>query len=273
MIKAVFIDIDGTLLNSKKQVTINTRKKIKECIENNVKIILVSGRSRLFTMNIQKEIESSPYIISSNGAEIYDIKNNKILYSDYLNKEVLENLLEYANSNNLKISFIYESDLVMNKYIFSDEKDKVKSIEEIKQIINSENILQCVISDINFEKMEKARTFLKKNFKEVKITNESKRFINEKLKSSSSYFCDITSKTVSKGVAVKELCRCLDFKKEEIVVIGDGKNDISMFELTENSVAMGNALDELKIIAKYVTDSNDEDGVVKILAKILNNNL
>ena len=93
----------------------------------------------------------------------------------------------------------------------------------------------------------------------IKIENESKRLKNPDLKPSSNYYCDITSLLISKGKAVQKMCEYLKLKCEEIAVIGDGENDISMFEVTDNSVAMENAMEEVKEKANFVTNSNDEE--------------
>ena len=269
MIKAVFIDIDGTLLNSKRELSIRVKEQIKRCIDKGVKIILVSGRSRLDTSSFQKKVKSTPIIISSNGAEIYDFENKKVLYSSNVEKEILRKLLDYSVQNGLKISFNYDEELIMNRIIFEDEKDKVRSVDEIKNIIESKEIVQCAISEKKKKKMKKARLYLKENFKTIKIENESKKFLDVNYRPSRNYFCDLTSVLTSKGNAVKKLIEYFEFDTDEIAVIGDGKNDISMFELTPNSVAMGNSIKELKDIATYVTDTNDEDGVAKALEKII----
>ena len=81
-------------------------------------------------------------------------------------------------------------------------------------------------------------------------------------------YCDITSSKVSKGNAVKKICEYLKLEKDEIIVIGDGENDLSMFEETPNSVAMRNGIQIVKQKAKEITLSNDEDGVAKVLEKL-----
>lgn len=116
--------------------------------------------------------------------------------------------------------------------------------------------------------MQEFKKYLKEEFKEVKIENESKRLKNPELKPSKNYYCDITSKKVSKGKAVKNICKYLKINTDEIITIGDGENDISMFEITQNSVAMANAVPLVKEKAKYETLSNDEDGVAKVLNNI-----
>ena len=138
----------------------------------------------------------------------------------------------------------------------------------MEDIIENKPIVQCVISNPDIDKIIEFKKFLSKKLKMVKIVNESKRLKNFDLKPSKNYYCDITSKDVSKGRAVLETCKYLNLKKEEIIAIGDGENDISMFELTPNSIAMENAVQNVKKQAKYVTLSNDEDGVANVLEKL-----
>lgn len=176
MIKAVFIDIDETLTNSKREVTEKTLDQIKRCIEKGILIILTSGRARKDAINYQKQIGASPYIISSNGASCYDELEEKEIFIEPIKKQVANQLLEYAEENGYTIKFNYKDEIVINKAVFLDEK--------------------------------------------------------------------------------------------EIITIGDGENDISMFNITPNSVAMGNALEYIKRQAKYITSSNDEDGVAKVLEKL-----
>lgn len=269
MIKAVFIDIDGTLLTSKKEVTEGTKNIINKCIEKGIKIILSSGRSRIDTIEYHKLAGTSPYIISSNGAEVYDIENKKEVYSEPISKEIVKELLMYSQKNDYKIKFNYGSELVMNKNFYPDEIEKVRTEEELLEIADKEKILQCVIANRDFEKMKEFKRDLSKSNMNIKIENESKRLKNPDLEPSSNYYCDITSLLISKGKAVQKMCEYLKLKCEEIVAIGDGENDISMFEVTDNSVAMGNAMEEVKEKANFVTNSNDEEGVAKYLESIV----
>ena len=88
MIKAVFIDIDETLVNSNREVTPKTMQEIKRCVQKGIKIILASGRSRKEAIEYQKEIGASPYIISSNGASAYDATKQVEIYNEVLPKKI-----------------------------------------------------------------------------------------------------------------------------------------------------------------------------------------
>lgn len=264
MIKAVFIDIDDTLANSKMQVSMRNKDAIKNCIEKGIKIILTSGRSRKEVLEFQKQVGSSPYIISSNGASAYDIKNGIDIYKETIDNKIVNKLLNYSVKNDYRIRMDYKEKLVMNKAIYPDERDKVRTFEELEQIVENEEIVQCSLSDQNLENAKQIKEYIIK-IPRVKIINESKRLNNPELKPSSNYYCDITSTLVSKGEAVEAVCNYFKIGKDEIITIGDGENDISMFNKTSNSIAMGNALQNIKEKANYITSTNDEDGVAKVL--------
>lgn len=269
MIKAVFIDIDETLTNSQREVTEKTKLEIKKCVENGVKIILTSGRSRREAMDFQEQIGTSPYIVSSNGASAYDAENEVEIYNERIDPQMVLQLIKHSRENGYRIKLNYKDLLVMNEAAYPDEKDKEVSYEELERVAVEEQVVQCVITSTDFEKMKVFRDYIKNECVGIAVANESKRFKNPDLKPSRNYYCDVASVKVSKGNAVKAVCEYFEIKPEEIVTIGDGENDLSMFELTPNSVAMGNSLPEIKEKANYVTASNDEDGVAKVLGVII----
>ena len=269
MIKAVFIDIDETLTNSQREVTEKTKLEIKKCVENGVKIILTSGRSHREAMDFQEQIGTSPYIVSSNGASAYDEENGVEIYNERIDPQMVLQLIKHSRENGYRIKLNYKDLLVMNEAAYPDEKDKEISYEELERVAVEEQVVQCVITSTDFEKMKVFRDYIKNECVGIAVANESKRFKNPDLKPSRNYYCDVASVKVSKGNAVKAVCEYFEIKPEEIVTIGDGENDLSMFELTPNSVAMGNSLPEIKEKANYVTASNDEDGVAKVLGFII----
>lgn len=269
MIKAVFIDIDETLTNSQREVTEKTKIEIKKCVENGVKIILTSGRSRREAMDFQEQIGTSPYIVSSNGPSAYDAENGVEIYNERIDPQMVLQLIKYSRENGYRIKLNYKDLLVMNEAAYPDEKDKEVSYEELERVAVEEQVVQCVITSTDFEKMRFFRDYIKNECVGIAVANESKRFKNPDLKPSRNYYCDVASVKVSKGKAVKSVCEYFEIKLEEIVTIGDGENDLSMFELTPNSVAMGNSLPEIKEKANYITASNDEDGVAKVLGFII----
>ena len=112
MIKAVFIDIDETLTNSKGEISEKTQYEIRRCIQKGIKIILTSGRARKDAINYQKQIGTSPYIISSNGASCYDELKKKEIFSEPIKKKVVKQLLELMKLEYGKREFDNEKVLV-----------------------------------------------------------------------------------------------------------------------------------------------------------------
>ena len=272
MIKAVFTDIDGTLKNSKRKVSNFTKETLKRCKDEGLKIILVSGRSRQNMLNFMKDLDVSEYIISSNGAEVYNTKTNKKIYTNPIDKNQLKMLYNYVKNNNFIIKLNYEDKLAINRQLFQDEIEYLKSDEEILNIIDNEEIVQCVVMNEDIEKLKEFKKYFYEKFNKLKIENESKKLKNETLPDETSYYCDVINKDASKGKAVEKLMKELDYSTQEVVTIGDGENDISMFRTTNNSVAMGNASEYVKGFANYETKTNDEDGLAYILNRILDNN-
>ncbi len=272
MIKAVFTDIDGTLKNSNREVSEYTRETLKRCKDEGLQVILVSGRSRENMLKFRKDLDVSDYIISSNGAEVYDAKTNKTIFSNPIDKNKVKILYDYVKENGFNIKFNYEDKLAINRAFYPDEKEYIKTDEEILDIIKNKEVVQCVIMNENIDKMKEFKRFFYANFKNQKIENESKKLTDETLPDPSTYYCDVINKGVSKGRAVEKLIKKLYDSTQEVVTIGDGENDISMFKTTGNSVAMGNASPYVKGFANYETKTNDDDGLAYMLNIILDKN-
>ena len=265
MIKCVFIDIDFTLADDNRNISNENIEAINKCVKKGIKVILTSGRSRVETITRQKSIGASPYVISANGADVYDINMQNEILVESIEKDDIHKLLKYSLDNDFQIRFIYGNKYITNKKIFSDEKHQEVSISEIEKVIEKEKIIQCVICNRDIEKQKVLKNYVESDFPKLKIVNESKKLTDPNAEPTKIYYCDITSKNVSKGKAILKICEYFKITPKEIITIGDSENDIPMFEITPNSVAMGNASAEIKSKANYVTLSNNENGVAKVL--------
>ena len=101
MYKLVAIDLDGTMLNSYGEVTQNTKRVIKNTIENGIDVVIASGRSIDSIKAIAKEIGSTKYMIAGNGAVVYDIQNDKIIYEKYIPKEKALKIIKICEENSI----------------------------------------------------------------------------------------------------------------------------------------------------------------------------
>lgn len=126
--------------------------------------------------------------------------------------------------------------------------------------------LQLVISNEDINVMKKLELYIN-NKTNLKVINKSFDYLNEV--KNRYYFFDIVNNNVSKGNAIKYLLKVLNINKENSICFGDSINDIEMFKSVGISVAMGNSIKEIKNIADYITDTNDNDGISKFFDKYL----
>ena len=266
MVKAIFIDIDGTLRDSNKNLSRKTIEMIRRVSQKDILVVLCSGRPRKYTEAVSRECFASKYIITSSGGMIYDYEQNKILYVNKMNKEALIELYKIANPEGVRFIMAVGEGRVVNKVKHPDQEQKLE--ESIEHFVYSNDVVQCTIADNDFDKIKNLIPRIEK-VKNVEIKNRHKSLLDIKFKDDKTVYCDIANIDSNKGIAVKKLLEILDIKKEESIAIGDDNNDLPMFEQVGYKVAMDNAIDIVKEKADEITLSNDEDGVAVYLEKLL----
>lgn len=265
MYKAIFIDIDGTLRDSKEHISDKTIEMIKKVTQKGILVILCSERPRKYTENVSRECGASKYIITSGGSNIYDYETNEVLYVNRMNKQACIELYHIAEEANVRFIMNVGDGRVVNKLKHSDE---IELKTDIETFVNENDVVQCVISDSNFENIKKIKGKIEK-VKNVEIKNQSKNLIENMETTRKSGYCDVANIETSKGNGIKELCNKLQIDLKDTIGIGDDFNDIAMFQTVGYRVVMGNANDEIKQYADEVTLSNENDGVAVFLEKLL----
>lgn len=260
-IKIAFIDIDGTLSNTKKQITVETKLAIKNARKNGLFVILCSGRGNDYVCNYSKLTNASQFVISCNGAIIFDYKQNNIIYQSKINFEQIKLIWNYCLENYIQCILNGKDKRYCNNIHYVKESNK-KLISNINDLAN-EDIYQIVTGGNNFELIYNLERFIKQNTN-LKIVNASNCYIN-KIKNRNHYFFDITNNDVNKGIAIKLLLSYLNLKKENSIGFGDHINDLELFDSVEFKIAMSNAMEKLKDKADFITLSNDDNGVVYFL--------
>lgn len=251
----IAIDSDKTLRNNDGKITYKTKKVIKDLTSKGHNIVICTSNLRKNALELSKELGLNNYVIASNGAEIYDIKNDKIIHGAFLSKKACKKVYEKSLKKNQRLIFEIDNKEYVTQYKTNDEQILIDE-KNIKEILKNK-ISQITIIGEDNKKMEKYKKKLYKKYK-VKITES-----NEEIS-----FGIINEKT-SKGDALKKLAKLLDIPMKNTIAIGNNKNDITMLCIAETSVSLENATDEIKSISDYVTLSNDCDGVADFLKKLL----
>lgn len=137
MYKLVAIDLDGTLLNSYGEVSENTKSALKNAINQGTEIVLASGRPISSTKTLALEIGADNYLISGNGAIVYDIKKDEIIYDKFLNKEQVLKIARICEENSIFYNIYTEDEVIaksLNYNVLFYHKENLKKIEE-KELI------------------------------------------------------------------------------------------------------------------------------------------
>ncbi len=257
--KIVFVDLDGTLKNNNQKISIRNKEIIEKLFDIGILVVFTTGRPLNYTISLSKQFSASNYVISSNGAEIYNYFNKKIIYNSIISNEVLIKLNELIKKYNL----FFIANCLLKSYTNKDFGDPGKKIINSLEDIFDEKISQLIVESYDIESMKKFKKELI-NIPDIKISNKSR---NPK-DSNKILFYDITNKDVSKGNAIKILCDYLKIDINKTMAIGDSDNDIEMLQVSNVKIAMSNATDNLKKVANFVTLSNDQEGVAVVLEQL-----
>ena len=251
----IAIDSDGTLRKNDGTITEKTKLAIKKQMGKGNIVVICTARPRYHTLEISEDVGISNYLISSNGSEVFDIKENKIIWSSYIDKEKCKLLYEYANNNNIRIMFVLDNSEYVTKFTRNDNQILLND-ENFNDVFES-NVKQIMVIDKDKEKIDEFKKIVKSKYK-MNILDSSNK------KSEESWF-SIISNNASKGIAIKKISEYLNIPIENTIAIGNDKNDISMFEIAGISVAVNNASKSIKNKVDYVTLSNEKDGVATFL--------
>lgn len=263
MKKIVFFDLDGTLLTTEKEVLKENYEAIKKARENDIEVCICTGRPISAARTYQEMSGTGRYIICANGAEIYDIEEEEELFAAALEEEVCIKLFEYATQNNLFMRI----DTKYGRYINNAEYKILNDIvfdEDYKKFFKENKILQFSIGSLDSNIIDKIENAVNETGYMKVVSRFISSIIPVKLN-----VINIVNSSVSKGNAVNGLCKYLKIDLKDSIGFGDDYNDITMLNTVGYGVAMGNASEDVKKIAKEVISNNDEPGIAEFLNKLI----
>ena len=272
-IKAVFFDIDGTLLNDNKRVEKATVLAIKNLKEQGILVGVATGRGPGFVQPFMDNL-GLDFAVSYNGQYIFT--RDKILYQNQLPKSLIYRVIRYAGDKKREISLGTASGLVGSGLIemgTSTFGQIVSRLVPKKLTKTVENSFKKIIRRIKPQNMDYLKTIMREPvFQIVLVATEGEgqklrgKFPQITITRSSPYSIDLISHGQSKIKGIERVGDIFDFDLDEVMAFGDSENDMEMLTGVGIGVAMGNGQDELKSIADYTTDSNNRDGISKALA-------
>ena len=272
-IKLIALDMDGTLLNEKKELTPRTRNALERCIAQGILVVPAAGRIR---SGIPREVTGIPgirYAVTVNGAVVVDVEQETVIAEAKLSWEkavgILETVSRYPVMYDCYIDGFGKIEprffRHLDRYgIAPNLWPLIKSTrEETGDLIayvrdNRKNVDKINLFFSDLELREQLRGILKQD---PAVCVSSAVYNN----------LEINDAQATKGCGLSALAAHLGIDVSQIMAFGDGENDQTMIEAAGFGVAMGNAVDSLKAAADYVTLTNDEDGVAAAIEKFIFN--
>ena len=268
MKRAIFIDLDGTLLPEGElhKVSDFNIDTLKEAQDKGIYTVISTGRGKDLVDRVHAQIDFSDYarfLITLNGGEIYDLKEDKKLWSFPIDKDLLQELITWAESNKYMYVLTQEKKFYVKsewKYFYLRPFFKRFEIAKYKDF----KMPEYDVMKIGF--------FVGTKKKVLKVQKELLAKYGDKVEvvtSGKGYFIEVTAKGVSKGAAVKLITNYLDIDTDHCAAFGDSMNDYSAFQVVKYPVAMANGEKKLKEMAYLVAEEAKEDGFGHALKELM----
>lgn len=269
MYKIVMVDLDGTLLDDNKNVSKKNIEMINKVYKEKGVIFVISTGKNINDIKYITDAIGEPinqYIIASNGAVIKDNTRDDYILKKYLTDEEVITIIDTYKKYNCTGLIQTEAGPVIEDKL-SAEIQNVTYAENLKEYVLENKISNIVlITPMGKEEdLELLKNELDNKFDTLASTAVCDfTYINNE-KTFSCKYIDVMKEGSTKANAIKTLIDYLNISKEEVIAIGDGGNDIPMFEIAGYKIVMGNANEFVKSKADYITDTNNNDGVAKAL--------
>ncbi len=259
--KLIAVDLDGTLLNSNKEVSEVNRKAMLDIQHRGIKVAIASGRPPIGCKAAAENIglsENNGYVIGYNGGEIIEYSSKRCIFDKSLPTETIKDIWTYAETNGFTL--LIHDDVIItnnkdNQYVqLSSVRNRMEILEihEYGDQLCSRRLHKCMIAD---------EPSVIKNI--AGCTAEMFPTIN--VFQSEPHFLEFVPKGIDKGEALRMLAQHINISMEDVIAFGDALNDIPMLSVAGTGVAMGNAPDKLKELADIIAPANDEDGVAWVI--------
>lgn len=266
-IKIIGLDLDGTVFNDDKEITPRTLAAIREAAARGIVVLPATGRPASGVPREFLEVPGVEYALTSNGATITRLSDgSRLVFLPFQARTALGLHDLLAPMDCICNVFIggksytprqsaHQLDIFSPKNILRYIKDTRIQVEDLRQAIldHPNEVEKLTVLFRNHQEREKAWAAVAQAFPEVEITSS---FDNN---------MELNAPGVHKGIALLTLAKQLGYGPENVMACGDSSNDLAMLRSVGLSVAMGNADETVKAVAKVITDDNNHDGVAKAI--------
>lgn len=256
--KLLAIDLDGTLLNEEHQLSPQIVAAIEEIVNKGLKVTIATNRMFRSAENLAKRLNIDLPLITDGGSLVKS-SHTKEKYLDLrITKEIAERAINLMNGED-STHFLFQGDEVYTpkRSWYTENYQTVAGIEikivpDLKEILDEKP--RAIIFYVNIEEVQRLTMKLKIELESIaRITN------------SAPYFIDVLNLKATKALGLEKIAKHFNIKRDEIIAVGDGMNDIEMIEYAGLGIAVANASNSLKEKADYITKSEREKGVLEVI--------
>jgi Cof subfamily protein (haloacid dehalogenase superfamily) len=247
----IALDLDGTLLNSREEISPRNRRAIRSALDAGIRIVLVTGRGVDTPIRISKELGLNLPIICAHGALTKDFLANKTLGHVPVPLQYAKPMVEYAERNGLSIALYSE------EFFYRLEGSKLYMEDMVgpawREVKTFEDVMRTAPTFIRFLGNDSVEA-MQREFGDLPLHFKVEHWLDF-------VECAVTNRDATKQRSLARLCADFQIASERVLAIGDSRNDVPMLRWAGMGIAMGNALAEVRQSVRHVTATNDEDGV------------
>lgn len=263
--KLLVLDLDGTLTNSKKEISTRNKEVLMKAQMMGVKVVLASGRPTGGIGFLAEELclhRFGGYILSYNGGQIIECASGNLLFQSSIPVSAIPDIYQAAVDYSLAIVSYDDNNIVTQNQ--DDEFVKIEAWLNRMGVVETDDFGNFFSSDV--PKCLMMGDPLHLDRVEPQIAD---RFPHLNVMRSIPFFLEVVPQGVDKALSLSRLLGHLGYTPEQMMVCGDGMNDLSMIEYAGLGVAMNNAEEKVKNASSYITLSNDEDGVAHAVERFI----
>ena len=265
--KLICLDLDGTLFNSRRKISQETLNTLRSIAAGGMKVAVVTGRPGFDAKYYAKILGGNTYYIGANGGVVGSVAGDQILFQSYMQPATIRTLLDISKEIHYYPGFYATHKVIIqNGRDFLNEfyillKGNLRNLGHIHYIPSRRQFAQMLLQKNT--QVSKA-AFYRLNPSQASIVKSSLAGEYEVARYTDAWY-EITEKKLNKSWGIQKLAQYLSIQPSEIIAFGDSENDREMLKYAGCAVAMGNAAQPIQAVADLVADTNDRDGVAKVL--------
>jgi len=266
--KLLVIDIDGTLVGSSRRISDENKRALAKARKSGVRVALSTGRSLKSSLGISKELSLDSYHIFFDGALVSSIDLAEEIYVQPIDRAVVRRMVEFARSHAIDLELFTTTRYFSERETWSTGAHRrffglEATITDFDGLWEQERIVKGGLVTASSDEETKATLFRTHLADSIHFSQARTPAFPGVV------FNNLLAPQVSKGRALEALAAHLGLSLDEVMAVGDGSNDISLLATAGLAVAMGNARDELKALADFVTGDVEHNGLAEVIVRFL----